>query len=86
MDVRTVRLDDEDERTLAAVCKRTGLTITEILKRGLCAYDEASRQEAATRPYDVYRRLDLGPGGYSQAPASDAKPTLARVIAAKHRR
>ena len=37
MGVRTVRLDDEAERTLAAVRKRTGLTISEVLKRGLRA-------------------------------------------------
>ena len=60
MGVRTVRLDDEAERTLAAVRKRTGLTISEVLKRGLRAYDEASSREAVQRPYDVYRRLDLG--------------------------
>ena len=72
MGVRTVRLDDEAERTLAAVRKRTGLTISEVLKRGLRAYDIASREESATRPYDVYRRLDLGSGGYAVAPARDA--------------
>ena len=86
MGTRTVPLDDEAERTLATIRKRTGLTITEILKRGLRAYDEASRHEAATCPYHVYRRLDLRPGGYSQAPARDAKPTVARVIVDMHRR
>lgn len=86
MGVRTVRLDDEAERTLAAVRKRTGLTISEVLKRGLRAYDIASREVAATRPYDVYRRLDLGSGGYAVAPARDAKAAIAEVIAAKHRR
>ena len=85
MGVRTVRLDDEAERALAAVRKRTGLTISEVLKRGLRAYDEASREEATARPYDVYRRLDLGSGGYAVAPAGDAKAAIAEVIAAKHR-
>lgn len=86
MGIRTVRLNDEDERTLAAVRKRTGLTISEILKRGLRAYDTASREEAAARPYDVYRRLDLGPGGNAAAPARDAKAAIGEVIVAKHRR
>ena len=56
------------------------------MKRGLRAYDEASREEATARPYDVYRRLDLGSGGYAVAPAGDAKAAIAEVIAAKHRR
>ena len=47
MGVRTVRLDDEAERTLAAVRKRTGLTISEVLKRGLRAYDSASNADEA---------------------------------------
>ncbi len=85
MGVRTVRLDDEAERTLAAVRKRTGLTISEVLKRGLRAYDAASNAEAATRPYEVYHSLDLGPGGYAVAPARDAKSVIAEVIAAKRR-
>ena len=85
MGVRTVRLDDEAERTLAAVRKRTGLTISEVLKRGLHAYDKASSREAVQRPYDVYRRLDLGPGGSAIAPARDAKAAIAEVIAARHR-
>ena len=86
MGVRTVRLDDEAERTLADVRKRTGLTISEVLKRGLRAYDAASSREAATRPYEVYQRLDLGPGGYAAVPARDAKAAIAEVIAAQHRR
>ena len=86
MGVRTVRLDDEAERTLAAVRKRTGLTISEVLKRGLRAYDAASYAGAAARPFDVYRQLDLGPGGYAVASARDAKAVVAEVIAAKHRR
>ena len=85
MGVRTVRLDDEAERTLAAVRKRTGLTISEVLKRGLRAYDSASADEAAARPFNVYCGLDLGPGGYAVAPARDAKSVIAEVIAAKRR-
>ena len=72
--------------TLAAVRKRTGLTISEVLKRGLHAYDAASREDAAARPYDIYHRLDLGLGGYATAPARDAKAAIAEVVAARHRR
>lgn len=86
MGVRTVRLDDAAERTLAEVRKRTGLTISEVLKRGLHAYAAASLEATAATPFEVYRRLDLGDGGYAIAPARDAKAAVAEAIASKHRR
>lgn len=86
MGVRTVRLDDEAERTLAAVRKRTGLTISEVLRRGLYAYAAASLEAAVVTPFEVYRRLDLGPGGYATVAARDAKAAVATAISAKHRR
>ena len=86
MGIRSVRLDDASERTLAEVRKRTGLTISEVLKRGLQAYAAASLDDAAASPYEVYRRLELGPGGYALAAARDAKAAVAAAVAAKHRR
>ena len=86
MSVRTVRLDDEAERTLAAVRQRTGLTISEVLRRGLDAYAAASIDDAAARPYEVYRRLDLGPGGHAIVAAREAKAAIAEAVATKNRR
>ncbi len=86
MSVRTVRLDDAAESTLAALRQRTGLSISEVLKRGLHAYAVAVRAIAPATPYEVYRRLDLASGGDAIAPASQAKATVAEVIRRKHRR
>ena len=86
MSVRTVRLDDEAELTLAALRQRTGLSISEVLKRGLQAYAVAVRTTAPPTPYEVYRRLDLASGGEAIAPASQAKAAVAEVIRKKHRR
>ena len=86
MGVRTVRLDDEAERALASVRRRTGLTISEVLKRGLHAYAAAALDDAAATPYEVFRRLDLGPGGYATALAREAKAGVAAAVAAKRRR
>lgn len=86
MGTRTVRLDDEAERTLAELRRLTGLSISEVLKRGLIAFQRSAQEGVAERPYDVYRRLDLGPGGYAEAPAARAKAAVAAVIARKHRR
>ena len=39
---------------------------------------------APIAPYEVFRRLDLGPGGYARAAACDAKSALRAAIARKH--
>ena len=86
MGTRSVRLDDETERTLARLTKMTGLTISEILKQGVLSLEEQSRIQSRRRPFDVYRELDLGPGGYAIADARDAKVAVAAAIRKKHGR
>jgi len=85
MGTRTVRLDEQTERTLQRLRKATGLSISEVLKRGVQAYSE---QAATTevRPYAVYERIDLGAGGWAAAPAREAKRALRDLIARKHGR
>ena len=84
MSVRTVFLDDDAEATLAALCKQTGLSISDVLKRGLESYAEAVREETASTPFNIFRRLDLGPGGYVRASARDAKTAVVEAIREKH--
>jgi hypothetical protein len=35
------------------------------------------------KPYDIYRELDLGAGGYAIAPAREAKSAVAGIIRRK---
>lgn len=86
MSVRTVRLDDEAESTLAALRQRPGLSISEVLKRGLRAYAAAENESPAEHPYEIYRRLDLGAGGYAIAPAAHAKTAVEQAIRKKYGR
>jgi hypothetical protein len=81
--IRTVRLDEETERALREVRRATGLPISEALKRGLRSLQKDVRQEASRRPYDIYRELDLGSGGYATAPSRDAKRAVRRAIEKK---
>jgi negative regulator of replication initiation len=86
MATRTVRLDPEAEQVLASLTRSTGLSISEVLKRGLMAYkQQAQDAPAQTAPYELFRRLDLGPGGYARSPAKDAKSAVRAAIARKHR-
>ena len=73
MPIRTVRLDDESEQALEEIRAATGLRVSEALKRGLQALRSELQQDAGRVPYDVYRELDLGVGGYASVPSSAAK-------------
>jgi hypothetical protein len=85
MATRTVRLDVEAEHALASLTKSTGLSISEVLKRGLIAYKQQAQNAPAERaPYELFCQLDLGPGGYARAAAKDAKAAIRTAIARKH--
>lgn len=85
MGTRTVRLDEETERILHRLRRTTGLSISEVLKRGVQAYSEHGVAEPSA-PYEVFRNLDLGKGGHAKAPASEAKRAIRTVIARKGRK
>jgi hypothetical protein len=85
MATRTVRLDYEAEQVLTSLTRSTGLSISEVLKRGLIAYKQQAQNAPAQRaPYEAFRQLDLGPGGYARAAAKDAKVAVRAAIARKH--
>lgn len=84
MGTRSVRLDDETERALARLTKMTGLSISEILKRGIAALEQDAARNSPRKPYDIYRKLDLGSGGYAIADSREAKAAVRRRIREKH--
>ena len=73
MGIRTFRRNDRAGETLAEPRARLGLS-------------GSARDKTGETPYAVFRRLDLGPGGYAAAPAARAKTAVAAVIGEKHRR
>jgi hypothetical protein len=73
MPTRTVRLDDESEKVLEEIRAATGLRVSEALKRGLQALRSELEHDAGRVPYDVYRELDLGAGGYASVPSTAVK-------------
>lgn len=86
MSTRTVRLDAEAEKTLLRLRNMTALSISEILKQGLSAFEKQAMEQAHRKPYDIYRELDLSEGGYAIAPAREAKSAIADAIRRKHPR
>ena len=84
MGTRTVRLDSETEKTLARLRKTTGLTISEVFKRGLKSFEQGTENKPAATAYEIYHRLDLGSGGWSQAPSNEAKSGIRALLRKQH--
>ena len=76
MGTRSVRLDEEAESALAEIIGRTGLSISEVIKYGLIGYQESSRHHCAKSPTEFFETFDLGAGGYTIAPARQAKEAI----------
>ncbi len=83
MGTRSVRLDEETEKTLAMLTRMTRLTILKLLKRGVPAYRSKALEETARKPYEIFRQLDLGSGSYARVPAKIAKTTVGDIIRKK---
>jgi len=86
MATRTVRLDAEAEETLEQIRRATGLPISEALKRGLRSLQEQVKHETNRTPYDIFRQLDLGPGGYATVPSTQTRRGVAQAIRKKLKR
>jgi hypothetical protein len=86
MGIRSVRLDEEAEKVLAQIVTVTGLSVSAAMKKGLLVLRNDVVREAHRVPYDVYKELDLGPGGSAIAPATQTRRGVRAAIRRKLRR
>lgn len=86
MGLRTVRLDDETEKVLKQVTKKTGWSVSTTLKRGVLVLRNEVSRHSQQSAFDIYRRLDLGPGGYAIAPSTDTRRGMQLTLRRKSRR
>jgi hypothetical protein len=87
MATRTVRLDEEAEQVLDEVRAATGLPISEALKAGLRSLrHQLKNSEPPRSPYDIYRELNLGPGGYAIGPSTGTRAALRNLLKKKRAR
>jgi hypothetical protein len=83
MTTRTVRFDEETEKTLAQIRQATGLSISAVLKQGLLGYHEKDHEHGLGEA--VCDLSGTGPraGGYAIAPASDTRRGVRQAIGRK---
>jgi hypothetical protein len=86
MGLRTVRLDDETEKVLKQVTKKTGWSVSTTLKRGVLVLRDEVRRSGQQSAFEIYRRLDLGPGGYALAPSTETRRGMQIALHRKSRR
>jgi hypothetical protein len=84
MGTKTIRLDEETEQILQQIIQSTGLSISGALKKGLHVLHREIDQHIHRTPYDVYRELDLGPGGYAIAPSTQTRQGVKKALRKKH--
>lgn len=80
---RTVRLGEETEKILHQIVQITGLSVSSVLKKGLLTLHEDLGRHTQRTPYDVYKELDLGPGGYAIAPSTESRRGVREAIRKK---
>ena len=86
MSTRTVRLDEETEQVLDQIVQMTGMSISAAFKKGLLALQQEVTTQVQRTPYDIYKNLDLGPGGYAIAPSTQVRHGVQAAIKKKLRR
>jgi len=86
MGMKTVRMEPEDEKLLERLRRRTGLTTSDILKRGMRLLDESLATQPTKSAYEIYCKLDIGPGGYAIGPSTETSKSVREAILRKHRK
>ena len=86
MGLRTVRLDDETEKVLKQVTKQTGWSVSTALKRGVLVLRDEVGRSGQQSAFEIYRRLDLGPGGYARVPSTETRRGMQIALRQKSRR
>lgn len=85
MGLRTVRLDDETEKVLTLVRKTTGWSVSATFKHGVLALGDKVRHNTTRSAFNIYRQLDLGPGGYAIAPSTQTRRGMQLALKRKPR-
>lgn len=81
-------LDEEAEQALQAIMQMGQLSRSDALKQGLILLQKHLKinQTSAIKPFEIYKELDLGEGGYAIAPSSQAKEGVKTALQRKLQR
>lgn len=86
MSARTVRLDEDTGEILEQLVERTGQSVPVVLKQSLLALRDRLGEQPQRTAYDIYKELDLGPGGYAVAPSTETRRGVQEAVRRKLKR
>ncbi|MFY9823723.1 MAG: hypothetical protein WAM82_20245 [Thermoanaerobaculia bacterium] len=86
MTTKTIQIDDDTQEVLEQLVKGTGLSASAVFKQGLFALRDRLPGQPSKSAYEIYKELDLGPGGYGVGSAAEAKQGVREAIRRKHAR
>jgi hypothetical protein len=86
MATRSVRLDDEAERALAEIRRRSGRSISSAIKLSLISFRDNALSQQGRRPSDFFLQYDFGEGGYSIGTARESRRVVREKLAQRRRR
>lgn len=86
MATKTLRMDPEDEARLERIQRKTGWTVSDVLKEGVRLLEETLAKSPTNAAFEIYSRLDLGAGGYASGPASRSREAARDAILRKRKK
>lgn len=86
MATRSVRLDDEAERALAEVRRRSGQSISGAIKLSLLSFRDNVLSHQGRRPSEFFLQYDFGEGGYAVGPARESRRVVRKKLAQRRAR
>jgi hypothetical protein len=79
-------LDDEAERALAEIRRRSGQSISSAIKLSLISFRDNVLSREGRRPSEFFLQYDFGEGGYSIGAARESRRVVSEKLARRHAR
>ncbi len=79
-------MDAEDEARLERIQRRTGWTVSDVLKEGVRLLEESLARAPTNAAFELYSGLDLRPGGYARGGAARSREAAREAILRKHKK
>lgn len=85
MTTRSVRLDDEAERALSEIRRRSGQSISSVIKASLISFRDIALSQQRRRASEFFAQYDFGAGGYPIGPARQSRRVVRDKITQRRR-
>lgn len=85
MTTRSVRLDEEAERALAEIMRRSGQSISSAIKLSLISFRDNALSLPERRPSDFFVQYDFSEGGDAIGPARESRRIVKDKLAQQRR-